>query len=157
MNVFNKIKGINESKTLAKLISCGCRCEFDGMKCNSRQTWNNNKCQCWCKNQQIIVHVKKIVTAILVHVLAGLIRIVRLMNTWKAVNAKRVNISIQIDNVKEINIKNRAYCSFDYIINVRDLDSGDIMIGEKSCKNSLIYYIGYVTPKSVKVFVPYHQ
>ena len=29
------IKGINESKTLAKHISCECRCEFDGRKCNS--------------------------------------------------------------------------------------------------------------------------
>ena len=37
MKVFNKIKEINESRTLAKYISCECRCEFDGRKCNSRQ------------------------------------------------------------------------------------------------------------------------
>ena len=45
------IKGINESKTLVKQISCECRCEFDGRKCNSKQKWNNHKCQCGCKTQ----------------------------------------------------------------------------------------------------------
>ena len=39
----------NESKALAKYISCECRCEFDGRKCNLRQKWNNDKCQCECK------------------------------------------------------------------------------------------------------------
>ena len=28
------ITGINESKTLAKHISCECKCRFDGRKCN---------------------------------------------------------------------------------------------------------------------------
>ena len=28
------ITGINESKTLMKLISCKCKCRFDGKKCN---------------------------------------------------------------------------------------------------------------------------
>ena len=37
LKVFNIIKGISESKTLAKHISCGCKCEFDGRKCNSRE------------------------------------------------------------------------------------------------------------------------
>ena len=35
---------INESKTLAKHTSCECKCKFDGIKCNSNQKWNNNKC-----------------------------------------------------------------------------------------------------------------
>ena len=51
LEVLNIIKGINKSRTLAKLISCGCRFNFDGRKCNSRQKWNNHKCQCECKNQ----------------------------------------------------------------------------------------------------------
>ena len=25
-------------------------CKFDGIKCNSNQKWNSNKCQCQCKN-----------------------------------------------------------------------------------------------------------
>ena len=29
------IAGINESKTIAKHISCKCKCRFDGKKCNS--------------------------------------------------------------------------------------------------------------------------
>ena len=35
---------INELKTLAKHISCGCKCKFDERKCNSDQCWNNDKC-----------------------------------------------------------------------------------------------------------------
>ena len=41
---------INESKTLAKHTSCECKCKFDGIKCNSNQKWNNNKCRRECKN-----------------------------------------------------------------------------------------------------------
>ena len=37
LKVFNMTKGINESRALAKYISCECRCEFDGRKCNLRQ------------------------------------------------------------------------------------------------------------------------
>ena len=37
LKIFNVIKGINESKALAKHISCECRCEFDSRKCNSVQ------------------------------------------------------------------------------------------------------------------------
>ena len=36
LNVFDMIKRINETKTLAKHISCKYRYEFDGQKCNSR-------------------------------------------------------------------------------------------------------------------------
>ena len=47
----NMCDGINESRTLAKHISCDCRCGFDGRKCNWRQRRNNSndKCQCECK------------------------------------------------------------------------------------------------------------
>ena len=37
LSVFNMITGINESETLTKLISCECKCKFDGTKCNSNQ------------------------------------------------------------------------------------------------------------------------
>ena len=47
---FNMITGINESKTLIKHISCERKCKFDGRKCKSNQKWNNDKCQCECKN-----------------------------------------------------------------------------------------------------------
>ena len=37
LKVFIMIKGINESKTFTKNVSCECRCEYDGGKCNLRQ------------------------------------------------------------------------------------------------------------------------
>ena len=40
------IKGMNESKTLTKHISCECKCKFDDRKCNSNRKWNNyNECK----------------------------------------------------------------------------------------------------------------
>ena len=47
------ITGINVLKTLTKHISCECKCKFDGIKCNSNQWWNNNKCLCHCKKVQV--------------------------------------------------------------------------------------------------------
>ena len=44
LGVFKMTTGINESKTLAKHISCECKCRFDERKCNSDQWWNNDKC-----------------------------------------------------------------------------------------------------------------
>ena len=38
LNVFNKIN------TLAKHISCDCKCKFDGRKCISNKRWNHNNC-----------------------------------------------------------------------------------------------------------------
>ena len=53
LSVFNMITEINESKTLAKHISCESKCTFDGRKCNSNQWWNNNKCWCECKRLHV--------------------------------------------------------------------------------------------------------
>ena len=50
LSVSNMITGINESKTLTKDISRGCKCKFDGKKYNSNQKWNNDKCQYECNN-----------------------------------------------------------------------------------------------------------
>ena len=48
---------------------------------------------------------------------------------------------------KHITIKSRTYCFFDDIINMKNFDPNSIKIDEKSYKNILIYYIGYVTIK----------
>ena len=53
LSVFNTIKGINESKTIRKHISCECKCNFDRTKCNSNQWWNKDKCRCECKKHHI--------------------------------------------------------------------------------------------------------
>ena len=36
LKIINMMKGINESMTLGKHISCDCRCDFGDRKCNSR-------------------------------------------------------------------------------------------------------------------------
>ena len=57
------------------------------------------------------------------------------------------------NKVKDINIKSRAYYFFNDIIDIENFDPNNIKIGEKSCKNILIYYIGYVTVKEyVKIY-----
>ena len=52
LSVFNMKKRINELKTSRKHISCECKFKIDGRKCNLNQKWNNDKCQCGCKNRR---------------------------------------------------------------------------------------------------------
>ena len=54
------------------------------------------------------------------------------------------------NKVKDIDIKDQTYCFFNDIIKIKNVDSDKIEIDEKSCKNILIYYIGYVTIKDSK-------
>ena len=55
------------------------------------------------------------------------------------------------NKVKDIDIKNRTYylitTTFNDIINIENFDLNNIKIDEKSYKDILIYYIGYVTIK----------
>ena len=53
LSEFNMITRINESKTLAKHISCECKYKIDGRKCNSNKWWNNDKRRCECKKHNI--------------------------------------------------------------------------------------------------------
>ena len=66
------------------------------------------------------------------------------------------------NNVKDIDIKNRTYYFFNDIINIQNFNPSNIKIDEKTYKNILIYYIGYVTIKEYinlqcKSFVPDFQ
>ena len=54
------------------------------------------------------------------------------------------------NKVKEIDIKNQTYYFFDDIANIKNFDSDNIKIDEKSYKNILIYCIGYVMIKDLK-------
>ena len=47
LRVLNIIKGINESKTLTNHLSC--KCKFDGIKCQSNEWCNKDKCWRQCK------------------------------------------------------------------------------------------------------------
>ena len=60
----NKTEGLNTQQVTID-ISCRRKCHFDGRKCNSNQKWNNDKCQCECKN---LTYVKKIMFGILLDV-----------------------------------------------------------------------------------------
>ena len=55
-----------------------------------------------------------------------------------------------INKVKDIDVKNRTYCFFNDIINIKKFDSNDIKINENSYKDIFIYYIGYVMIKDSK-------
>ena len=54
-----------------------------------------------------------------------------------------------MENIKQINIKNRTYYFFNDMINIKDFDPSLIKIDKKSSKNIGIYYIGYITIKSI--------
>ena len=49
------------------------------------------------------------------------------------------------DKFKDADIENCTYYYFDDMVNIKNLDPNNIKIDEKSYKNVLIYYIGYVT------------
>ena len=52
-------------------------------------------------------------------------------------------------SIKEINIKNRIYCFFDVMINVKNFDSDLLKIAKNSYKNIDIWYIGYIKMKTL--------
>ena len=52
-------------------------------------------------------------------------------------------------NIKQVNIKNRTYYFFNDMINIKIFDSSLLKIGQKSYKSFGIYYIGYITVKSI--------
>ena len=52
-------------------------------------------------------------------------------------------------NIKQINIKNRTYYFFNDMINIKNFDSSLLKIDKKSYKNIGIYYIGYITIKTI--------
>ena len=54
-----------------------------------------------------------------------------------------------MENIKQINIKNRTYYFFNEMINIKNFDSSLLKIDKKSYKNVGIYYTGYITIKSI--------
>ena len=55
-----------------------------------------------------------------------------------------------INIIKYIDIKNHTYYFSHDIINIKTFDPKNIKTHEKSHKNTLVYYIGYVTIKDLK-------
>ena len=52
--------------------------------------------------------------------------------------------------IKDTNMKIRTYFFFNDIINTKIFDPNEIKIDEKSYRNTLLYYLGYVTIKDLK-------
>ena len=59
--------------------------------------------------------------------------------------------------VKQINIKNQTYCSYNDKINLKDFDARLLKVDQKKKKKKYskidIYYIGYVTVKKLLIVI----
>ena len=60
-------------------------------------------------------------------------------------------------NIKQFNILNRKYHFFNDIINIKNFDQNLVKIDKKPCKNTDIYYIGYITIKSISDYENIHS
>ena len=49
VEVFNIMSRTNETRFIKWHETCKCICRLDGIICNSKQRWNENKCRCECK------------------------------------------------------------------------------------------------------------
>ena len=54
------------------------------------------------------------------------------------------------NEIKDVNMENHTCYFFDGIININNFDPNNIKIDEKSYKDILICYIGFVTIKDFK-------
>ena len=62
----------NGAKTMAKHISCDCKCKFNSTTCNSNKKLNIKHVNV---NVKIIISGKKIIVGILAHALVGIANI----------------------------------------------------------------------------------
>ena len=49
IKVSNLISRTNETRHVNWHETCKCKCRLDGSVCNSKQSWNKDKCRCECK------------------------------------------------------------------------------------------------------------
>ena len=49
VKVFNLMSRTNETRFIKWHKTCKCICRLDGIICNNKQRWNNNKFRCECK------------------------------------------------------------------------------------------------------------
>ena len=49
VKVFNLMPRTNETRHIKWHETCKCKCRLDTSVCNNKQRWNNDKCQCECK------------------------------------------------------------------------------------------------------------
>ena len=58
-----------------------------------------------------------------------------------------------MEEVKQINIKNRAYYFYNYQIDLKHFDAKSLKIDKKDYNEIDIYYIGYVTVKKLLIII----
>ena len=56
---------------------------------------------------------------------------------------------MDVINIKQINIKNRTYYFYNYIIDLENFKSSSLKIDKRSYKDIGIYNIGYITIKKI--------
>ena len=49
VKVFNLMSRTNETRHIKWHETCKCKCRLDAIVCKNKQRWNNDKCQCECK------------------------------------------------------------------------------------------------------------
>ena len=49
VKVFNLMSRTNKTRHIKWHETCKCKCRLDANVCNNKQQWNNDKCQCQCK------------------------------------------------------------------------------------------------------------
>ena len=54
----------------------------------------------------------------------------------------------KMGEIKQINIKNRTYYFYNYIIDIKNFDARFLKIDKKSYRNIGVYNIGYITIKN---------
>ena len=62
-----------------------------------------------------------------------------------------------MENIKQINIKNRTYYFYNDMININNFNSGLLKLDKKSYKNIDVYYIGYITIKNIGDYESIHS
>ena len=91
VKVFNLMSRTNETRFIKWHETCKCLFGLDGIICNSKQRWNENKCRCECKKLTDKGNAIKDLFGTLVIVNGNSIKIVVLVNiqTMKIANAEK--------------------------------------------------------------------
>ena len=67
-------------------------------------------------------------------------------------NAIPLNKIYKMGTVKQVNIKNRTYCFYNDMVDIKTFDSDLLKVDKKSYKNIGIYNIGYITIKKIDYY-----
>ena len=122
------------------------------MKKQKKILTNFNEKEANCKMQNFYILVASLLIAI------ALLIVVSIHKTFtQNMNYEKLYINkciLKMSNkVKDIDIKNCAYYFLNNISKIKSFDPNNIKIHEKSPKNTLIYYIGYIPTKDLKLIL----